>query len=201
MFDRNYTMLFAQICGFRIVVLANRFGCDNDLARRAHDNLIKHLDTVIGFLREQTEASLALARNGDPTKDGDLDEDRYYAQLKIEDFILDEPHPLLDHVPIDYEAREWFDRYAKTWHYGINPEMNEVSNRTLCGLRDILDHIRRETGLRFDAYLDAVSSANVDEEVFYEVPPVREVAVDDTDGEDDEYDPERDYELLHGPDW
>jgi len=201
MFDRNYTLLFAQLSGFRIVVRANRFGCDNDLALRAHDALLRHLDTVIGFLREQTETDLAFVRNVDPAKADDLEEDRYYARLKIEDFILDEPHPLLDHVAIDYEAREWFDRSTKTWQYGINPVMNEVSNRTLCGLRDIMRQIREETELRFDAYLDEVSSANVDEDVFYDVPPVREAPVDDIDGEDDDYDPEGDYELLHGPDW
>lgn len=194
MFDRNYTLLFAQLSGFRIVVLANRLGCDNDLAMRAHDALIKHLDTVIGLLREERETDITLARNDDPAKTADMDEDRYIARLKIEDFLLDEPHPLLDHVAIDYEGREWYDKYAKVWHYGINPETNDVSNRTLCGLRDIMRQIRAETDLRFSAYLDEVSSKTVDEEVFYEIPPVREASVDDTDGEDDGY------ELLHGPD-
>lgn len=192
MFDRNFTLLFAQFSGFRILVMANRFGCDNDLALRAHKVLIRHLDTIIQLLREEADAHVAFARNVDPAKADDLDEDLDLARLKVGGFIHDEPHPLLDHVAIDYEAHEWFDRSSGTWRHGIEPEKYDVSNRSLCGLREIIDRIGEETGLRFAAYLDEVSSAEVDEDVFYEVPPVREAPVDDIDGEDDGYEYHRD---------
>ena len=37
-------MLMVKLSGFKLIVRANRFGCDTDLAREAHDILIAHLD-------------------------------------------------------------------------------------------------------------------------------------------------------------
>ncbi|GAA4161776.1 hypothetical protein [Shinella granuli] len=45
-------MLIARLAGFRHLVRNNRFGCDSDLARMAHDNVIAVLDSYQGELAE-----------------------------------------------------------------------------------------------------------------------------------------------------
>ncbi|MFC3721888.1 hypothetical protein [Neoaquamicrobium sediminum] len=201
MSDCSYTLLFAKLSGFRVLVLANRLGCDNDLARQAHDALVRHLDRLIGLLRQESNAHLALARNTDPAQAEDLDEDLHHARCLIDDFIHEGRHALLDFVDVDHFTHEWYDRYEGTWRWGTNPVMNDVSNRTLCGLREIMHRIWRETRLGFDAYLDEVSSEKVDPDIFWEIPPVREAPVDDIEGEDDGYGYEdRCCDLPHGPD-
>jgi len=42
---------YATLAGFRVMVIANRFACDNRIARLAHDNLIHHLDMRIAETR------------------------------------------------------------------------------------------------------------------------------------------------------
>jgi hypothetical protein len=44
--DQNL-MLYAKLSGCRLVVLANRFGCDNDFSRELHDRLIEGLEAAI----------------------------------------------------------------------------------------------------------------------------------------------------------
>lgn len=41
--DQNLA-LYTKLCGFRLVVLANRFGCDNDVSRKLHERLLEGLD-------------------------------------------------------------------------------------------------------------------------------------------------------------
>ena len=43
MSDIDYLTLFTRFCGFKIMVAANRLGCENALARCAHDRLIAKL--------------------------------------------------------------------------------------------------------------------------------------------------------------
>ncbi len=202
MSDRNLTLLFAQLSGFRVVVLANRLGCDNDLARRAHDALLKELNTVIGFLRQEADAALALVRNPDPAEVVDLMEYRYDAQRSLEDYLCDGPHPLLDYVHIDHATNEWFDDEAGRWRFlaDCHPVMNSVSNRALCGLVDIMCQIRRETRLEFSAYLDWKSTAQADEAIFHDEPPAREGRGSFPDTSIDRDDGISHYERLHGPD-
>lgn len=49
-------MLMVKLSGFKHIVRANRFGCDTDLAREAHDILIAHLDEF----REDLDRVIAL---------------------------------------------------------------------------------------------------------------------------------------------
>ncbi|MBY3448069.1 hypothetical protein HFN83_37025, partial [Rhizobium laguerreae] len=48
--DQNL-MLYAKLAGFRLVVLANRFGCDTDFSRELHDRLIEGLEAAVARIR------------------------------------------------------------------------------------------------------------------------------------------------------
>ncbi|MHC2569571.1 hypothetical protein ACVMH6_001899 [Rhizobium leguminosarum] len=40
-------MLYTELTGFRLIVLANRLGCDGDVSQELHDRLIEGLDVAI----------------------------------------------------------------------------------------------------------------------------------------------------------
>ena len=61
MAHNNTLMLVAQLSGLRILVLANRLGCDTDLARVVHDRLAAKLAEIIGAQRKILAAGRALA--------------------------------------------------------------------------------------------------------------------------------------------
>ena len=54
----NTLMLVAQLAGLRIHVLANRLGCDPDLARSIHDKLASVLASMIEDQRKILTACL-----------------------------------------------------------------------------------------------------------------------------------------------
>jgi len=56
--DQNLT-LAATLSGFRLIVLANRFGCDTDLSRELHDRLVEGLEAATARVR----TIMALERN------------------------------------------------------------------------------------------------------------------------------------------
>lgn len=53
-------MLFTQFCGFKVMVMANRLGCNNVLARCAHDRLLAKIDQILKLMREALEAQRCL---------------------------------------------------------------------------------------------------------------------------------------------
>ncbi|ANL76437.1 hypothetical protein AMC83_PE01030 (plasmid) [Rhizobium phaseoli] len=56
--DQNL-MLYTKLAGFRLVVLANRFGCDSEFSRELHDRLIEGLLAAI----ERIQIIMALERS------------------------------------------------------------------------------------------------------------------------------------------
>lgn len=44
-------MLYTELAGFRLIVLANRLGCDSDVCQELHDRLIHGLDAAIDQVR------------------------------------------------------------------------------------------------------------------------------------------------------
>ena len=48
--DQNL-MLYTKLAGFRLVVLANRFGCDSEFSRELHDRLAEGLEAAIERIR------------------------------------------------------------------------------------------------------------------------------------------------------
>lgn len=64
-------ILIARLAGFKLLVRANRFGCDSDLARVAHDNVIAVLDGYRSELAELIQLECEAGRETDPDrKDG-----------------------------------------------------------------------------------------------------------------------------------
>jgi hypothetical protein len=59
--DQNL-MLYAKLAGFRLVVLANRFGSDSGFSRELHDRLIEGLDAAIARIHVIMELERNLRR-------------------------------------------------------------------------------------------------------------------------------------------
>lgn len=147
--------LFVRLCGFKLVVRANCFGCDNDLARAAHDRLLSSLDEIIVDVRALLEAERDIALNDDPDMHEPLvveywDCRRHYDE-RWNGF---DPLPLVEHLRIDHETRRYFDARTGRWHHNgdFGPDMIPITDAELCGLRAITLQIREQTGTRFLAY-------------------------------------------------
>jgi hypothetical protein len=67
-------MLVAQLSGLRILVLANRLGCETDLARTVHDTLAAKLAKMIDAQRK----ILAADRTRVAARGTEDDEDAFY---------------------------------------------------------------------------------------------------------------------------
>lgn len=65
-------ILIVRLAGFKLLVRANRFGCDSDLARAAHDNVIAVLDSYRGELAELIQLECEAGRETDPDMKDDL---------------------------------------------------------------------------------------------------------------------------------
>ncbi|MEF0941932.1 hypothetical protein [Rhizobium sp. BR 362] len=47
--DQNL-LLYTKLAGFRLVVLANPFGCETDFLRALHDRLIEGLEQILRLM-------------------------------------------------------------------------------------------------------------------------------------------------------
>ena len=142
-------MLMVKLAGFKLIVRANRLGCDTDLARDAHDMLIGHLDEF----REDLDRVLALWNELLAERDADVAEDVAYQlrdmRIRVEHFWLHNHHP--------YIAGGWRHaddaggyRIADECDYELFASRHWVrplADDELCGLRTILDQLAGETGL------------------------------------------------------
>lgn len=144
--DKNLT-LYTALAGFRLVVLANRLGCDNAFSRELHDQLINGLQAAI----DRVQTIMALERRR-------LTDDEFAAfQLEGESeifgrFAID----LLDDVEIDYDTHEcringgrWInalmaDDSGASIAY---PELVSLTDEELGSLAPILRDIADETGI------------------------------------------------------
>ncbi len=141
--------LIVKIAGLRLLVRANRFGCDNDLARHAHDSVLEMLEIVGDRFREHLYQIYGVAREADPREREEL---------------------LYHFVQCDRALeRHWFEvmpvgGWNPTGKDGgfINPVTRrmEFAGRSspvgipippqrLCGLPKILDEIADECSLQF----------------------------------------------------
>ena len=113
MSDLDYLTLFTRFCGFKFMVMANRLGCDNGLARCAHNRLVAKLDDLIDPMGRAVAAKRSL--RGDETSAHDLAaiEDLFWIDAEFEHrWLSGEPHALLDDLTIDLATREIFDARA-----------------------------------------------------------------------------------------
>ena len=160
----NTLMLVAQLAGLRIHVLANRLGCDTDLARSIHDKLASVLASMIEDQRKilTAERVLAAAR-------GTLDEEdayfdlHHYRSAYFETWLM-ETVALLDDYLVDDLSHEYFDFRTGDWHHrdGEVPIVVPVPADRLCGLADIIAEIEDSSGVRFS--VDQVYYSEVEAE-------------------------------------
>lgn len=149
-------MLMVKLSGFKLVVRANRLGCDTDLAREAHDILIGHLDEF----RDDLDRVVALWGDLLAERDPDKAEDIAYAlrdaRIGVEHFWLHNHHP--------YNVGGW--RHADDSGsyciahehdyelFGANHWVRDLTDGELCGLRPILDQLAEETALNIPAVIN-----------------------------------------------
>jgi len=148
---RNTLMLVAQLTGLRILVLANRLGCDTDLARSVHNTLAAKLAEMIDAQREilASDRALAAAR-GTPEEEDAFYELHHYQTAWYETWLI-EPIALLDDYLVDDLTREYFDFRTGEWHHrdGEVPIAVPVPAEKLCGLAKIIAEIDDISSARF----------------------------------------------------
>lgn len=147
--------LYAILEGFRIQVLANRLGCTTEFSRSVHNKLLDHMEYLTADLAKARAAQSALDLNRDQAATSDLAETLYICNSRFAEYWCDpEPTPLVEYLWIDHATREWHDPRTERWHFldGSEPEMVDVPDEELDGLRTIIDAIAAETGVHFSAY-------------------------------------------------
>lgn len=147
----NTLMLVAQLSGLRILVLANRLGCDTELARTVHERLAEKLAAMIDLQRKILAADRArVAARGTVDEEDALYDLHHYQTAWYETWLL-ETIALLDDYQVDDLTNEYFDFPTGRWHHrdGDVPITVPVPADRLCGLAKIIAEIEDISGARF----------------------------------------------------
>lgn len=149
--DQNI-MLYAKLSGFRLVVLANRIGCDSEFSRALHDRLIKGLEAAIGCVRIIMALERSVLTGGEEFADYQLEgEAEIFGRFTIN---------LLDDLEFDFDTHEYRINggdwaIALTADYtGVDidyPELIALTDDELGSLAPIITAITRETGIAVNA--------------------------------------------------
>jgi hypothetical protein len=148
---RNTLMLVAQLSGLRINVLANRLGCDTELARGVHDVLAEKLAKMIDAQRKILAAGRVLVATRGTEEEEDAFYDLHHYEMAYWETWLIEPVALLDDYVDDDLTDEYLNIRTGEWH----PRDGEVPIRVpvpagkLCGLAKIVSEIEEISGARF----------------------------------------------------
>ena len=95
----QHLMLYTKLAGFRLVVLANRFGCDSDFSRELHDRLVEGLDAAIDRIRVIMELERSVLIGEDEFAEYQLEgEIEIFGRFTIN---------LLDELEFDYDTHEF----------------------------------------------------------------------------------------------
>ncbi|WP_246711345.1 hypothetical protein [Rhizobium ruizarguesonis] len=144
-------MLYTELAGFRLIVLANRLGCDSDFFQELHDRLIEGLDAAIDRVRIIMDLERKL-----------LAGDEFAAfQLEGETEIFERfTINLLDEIDIDYDTHEyrldggpWMSALAVD-DTGVDidyPELVPLTDEELGSLAPVMRDIVRQTGIAIHA--------------------------------------------------
>jgi len=141
-------MLYTKLAGFRLVVLANRFGCDTDFSRELHDRLVDGLEAGMGRLRIIMALERSVLAGDDEFAEYQLEgETEIFGRFTIN---------LLDELEIDFDTHEYRINggnwvIALTADYtGVDldyPELVSLTEDELGSLAPIIEDITRETGI------------------------------------------------------
>lgn len=153
MAEYDYLASFTRFCGFKVLVRANRLGCDNDLARLAHDRLLAKLNELVELMRNGMAAERGTMLPEGSARFQEACEDLYWIEAEFDRWLSPEPYALLDRLIIDTATKEIYDEQLQRWRFldDDGPWLHDVSDAELCGLRRIIDQIAAETGVRFSA--------------------------------------------------
>lgn len=143
--------LVAQLSGLRILVLANRLGCDTEPARTVHDRLAAKLAQMIEAQRRILVADRALVASRGTAGHEDAFYDLHHYQTAWYETWLVEPIALQDDYLVDDLTNEYFDFGTGEWHNrdGEVPIAVPVPAAKLCGLAEIIAEIEEISGARF----------------------------------------------------
>ncbi|MBX5241975.1 hypothetical protein [Rhizobium sp. NLR22b] len=149
--DENL-MLYTKLAGFRLVVLASRFGCDSDFLRELHDRLIEGLEAAIDRIHILMELERSLLVGDDEFAEYRLGgEAEMFRRFTIN---------LFDELEIDFDTHEyrvnggnWITALAadSTGVHIDYPEMVSLAEHELGALASIIKDIARETGIPVQA--------------------------------------------------
>ncbi|RXT19587.1 hypothetical protein B5P46_25040 [Rhizobium leguminosarum] len=96
--DQNL-MLYTKLAGLRLVVLANRFGCDSDFSRELHDRLVEGLDAAIARIQVMMALERSVLAGEDEFAEYQLEgENEIFGRFAIH---------LLDDLEIDFDTHEY----------------------------------------------------------------------------------------------
>ncbi len=148
--DWYYVHQLAMFTGFRLIVLANRIGCEDEFLLELHNELAEGLAAAISRLRSITALERQLA--SEPDEEGLIafqlrGEEECFARFRI---------TLLDDLEIDYDTHEYRVNGGE-WHNALSADCDgiEVSYPRLVALADdelgtlapIARSIRNEAGI------------------------------------------------------
>ncbi|MBB3302268.1 hypothetical protein FHT72_005917 [Rhizobium sp. BK077] len=149
--DHNLA-LYTKLSGFRLVVLANRFGCETEISRNLHERLLEGLEATAGRIR----TIMALERS---VLAGDDDYAAYRLEGETEIFGRFTIN-LLDELDIDFDTHEYrvnggdWSIALTADHTGVDidfPGLIALTADELGSLAPIIKDITRETGIAVNA--------------------------------------------------
>lgn len=151
MSDTDFLMLFTKFSGFRLLVLANRLGCETGFQREIHDNLVEVLNGLAGTMRHFMRESRMLQTADLSDEDNAIDHYLLNERLKM---FKEQGYELLDELEIDADTMEyrvngggWSCAYSEVCdgHEISYPRAVAVGRDELGSLIDIIADINRET--------------------------------------------------------
>lgn len=149
--DQNL-MLYTRLSGFRLVVLANRFGCETDFTRALHDRLLEGLEVGIGRVLTIMALERSVLTGDDEFAEHQLEgETEIFGRFTI---------TLLDDLEIDFDTHEYRIN-GGDWIVALTADLTGVdidypglvalTVDELGSLAPIIKDITRETGIAVNA--------------------------------------------------
>ena len=144
--------LITALSGYKLVIRANRFGCDAELARDAHDMVLDLLDELIADLRKLMSLWFSYLREADPQRREDLafDLERQFQMIDGYWMVHDVHLAIGGFRKVDEDGR-FFNPVSRRFDV-LEGELDLVVNipdELLCGLGAILDRIEDECSAQF----------------------------------------------------
>lgn len=149
--DQNL-MLYTKVAGFRLVVLAYRFGCDSEFSRELHDRLVEGLEAAIARVQTIMALERCVLTGEDEFAEYQLEgETEIFGRFTIN---------LLDDIEIDFDTHEYRIN-GGDWAIVLTadytgadieyPELIALTDDELGSLAPIIKDITAETGIAVNA--------------------------------------------------